>query len=307
MTSDARSGAETQLLRERCEICGADTVSAGEKRGAFSGRVFHLRRCSGCGFAFVADPWTDYDAIYDSAYYAGQGADSLIDYAFEWSQPEQTVRLYEWRGLARVAAELIELGPHTRWLDFGCGTGGLVRYLRETTGCTAVGYERGWAAEQLDVPHLDENGLQGAAGTFDVITAVEVIEHVVEPVELLRELRRLLRPGGLLLLTTGNAEPYRKNLTRWRYVVPEIHVSFFEPGTLALALEKAGFRSQLPGFLPGHADILRFKILKNLGIRRRSHFEALLPWPLLARAVNLKVRAIAHPVGFAFDKPEDAS
>jgi SAM-dependent methyltransferase len=260
-----------------------------------------------CGFAFVADPWTDYDAIYDSAYYAGRGADPLVDYAFEWSQPERTVRFYEWRGISRVVAELVQLGSDTRWLDFGCGTGGLVRYLRDTTGCTAVGYERGWAADRLSVPHLDDDGLQDAAGTFDVVTAVEVIEHAIEPMELLLQFRRLLRPGGLLLLTTGNAESYRDHLARWRYVVPEIHVSFFEPGTLALALEKARFRPQRPGLLPGHVDILRFKILKNLGIRRRSYFEAVLPWPLLARAVNIKVRATAHPIGFADDTPENAS
>ena len=46
---------------------------------------------------------------------------------------------------------------------------------------------------------------------------------------------------GLLFLTTRNAAPFRKRLSSWRYVVPDVHVSFFEPTTLAVALEVAGF------------------------------------------------------------------
>lgn len=287
------------VTRERCEVCGGDTLPAGSREGRYAKRLFHLRRCPSCGFGFVSDPWLDYDAIYGADYYAGKGADPFVDYAFERDEPGRTVRAYEWRGVERVVAELMPLEPVTRWLDFGCGTGGLVRHLRENASCAAFGHELGWAAAQLTIPQLDEEGLAAAAGTFDVVTAIEVIEHTIEPVRLLRRLRELLRPGGLLFLTTGNAEPYRERLSRWRYVVPEIHISFFEPKTLALALEQAGFDPRTPGFLPGDVDILRFKILKNLRIRRRSPLEAVLPWTLLGRAADSRLRLTAHPVGFA--------
>jgi SAM-dependent methyltransferase len=281
------------LVRERCEICGGETEPAGERRG------FRLRRCPACGFAFVERPRTDYDALYGEDYYAGRGADPLVDYAFELAEPERTVRLYEWRGIRRAVAALLPVGPATRWLDYGCGTGGLVRHLRETVGCDALGYEQGWAAGRLAVPHLDDDAFAAATGTFDVVTAIEVIEHAIEPVALLRRLRELLRPGGLLFLTTGNASG--RDLERWRYVVPEIHVSFFEPRTLERALREAGLRPERRGRLPGHTEILRFKILKNLGVRRRSPLEAALPWPLLARLADAREGVTAHPVGWAHE------
>ena len=81
--------------------------------------------------------------------------------------------------------------------------------------------------------------------------------------------------------------------------MPEIHVSFFEPSTLARALEQAGFRAEQPGFLRGHVDIVRFKVLKNLRIRRRSPLEALVPWPAVARLVDARTGVAAHPVGWA--------
>lgn len=271
-------------------------------RGDYSAREYELRRCDACAYAFIADPWTDFERIYDDRYYNGQGADPLVDYHFELSEPDRTIRQYEWRGVTRLVERLLGGLDGVRWLDFGCGNGGLVRYINQQTAANACGFEEGSIAAEArehGIPLLSSDALATAGAGFDVVTAIEVIEHTIDPLAELRTIRTLLRSGGLLFLTTGNAEPFASRLLRWSYVVPEIHVSFFEPRTLEYALHKCAFRPERVSVGDGFDEILKFKVLKNLRVRRRSRGTDLIPAGPVAAVAERKVRLSRHPIGWA--------
>ena len=297
MTESAEASSEAQ-----CRLCGAAAHPLGVVYGDFSGRDYELWRCGRCRFAFIGDPWTEFGRIYDDRYYTGQGADPLVDYRFELAHADRTIRRYEWNGIVRVVEELLGRLDGLSWLDFGCGNGGLVRHLLAYTGVGASGFEQGSIAREaskLGVPIISEQALEEHAGGFDVVTAIEVLEHTLDPLAELRRIRRLLRPGGLLFVTTGNAAPFAARLPKWSYVVPEIHISLFEPETLAYAMREAGFRPEQVSHDGGFDQILKFKLLKNLRIRRRNRMIDLVPARPLAALVERRLRLGEHPVGWA--------
>jgi SAM-dependent methyltransferase len=273
----------------------------GTVTGSLNARKYRLRRCAGCQFVFVVNPWLEYDLIYSEDYYNGKGADTKLNYVGEVQHPSRTVRRYEWRGVLHRVRTLTPVIPETKWLDFGCGTGGLVQYLRSQE-VDAVGFEQGWCTELLrsnGTPLIEEDDLDRYAGHFDIVSAVEVIEHTADPVALLRSIRRLLRPGGLLFMTTGNAEPFHDRITSWRYVTPDVHISYFEPATLALALKSAEFEPTFPGYGAGWKDIIRYKLLMSIRRKWTSPIEAIVPWGPLARVIDSRLRLSAQPVGWA--------
>jgi SAM-dependent methyltransferase len=260
--------------------------------------TFGFRTCDACGYSFLADPRVDFAALYNEEYYRGRGADTNVAYVEEMSDP-RTVRLYEWDGILRAVTSLTGT-PRVRWLDYGCGLGGLVRYLREHGIAEAYGFDEGWGADWMasqGLPLLRRDELGAYEGTFDVITAIEVIEHVTDPVGVMTHVNSLLKPGGWFFLTTGNAEPHLRRLLNWSYVNPDVHVGYFQPRTLATVYEKAGLDAEYRGFLPGHDDIIRYKVLKTLRLHRRNPIERLLPWRVLAKPVDWRHRVTAHPLG----------
>lgn len=279
-----------------CPVCGGVTAEAGSVTGRFVVREFHLRTCDTCHFGYVVDPLEDFSVVYSADYYRGEGADPLVNYVDEVTNPEDTIRVYEWRGVLGAVGAIVPISRDTRWLDLGCGLGGLVTYLRDR-GVDAVGADEGWGVEWCRDHGIPTVDAMTTTEHFDIITSVEVIEHIPDPVPFLRRAHDLLKPGGLLWLTTGNAEPWRGRLADWRYVIPEIHVSFFEPGTMDEAMRRAGLVPSRPQVATGHADIVRFKVLKTLRRDRRDTVERLVPWGIASHLIDRRYGAMRHPFG----------
>jgi SAM-dependent methyltransferase len=287
--------------RLQCPICDSATLEWTTVRGPVLQRSFQMRRCSSCGFLYIADPWLDFEQIYSEAYYAGTGSDPSVDYVSELKFAKSTIRHYEWRGIHRLVSRLVPLSDETLWLDYGCGVGGLVRYLRQQGVPNAIGFEEGHGvqlARELSIDVFDRAALLASNTKYDVITAVEVIEHIPDPVSALREMRTLLKPGGLVVLITGNAAPHRDRMTSWGYVLPEVHVSYFEPRSMARALQIAGFEPEFPGWNSGWSDIVRYKVLKGLRRKEISPLERLVPWSLVGTALERRMRFSALPIGW---------
>ena len=138
------------------------------------------------------------------------------DYASEAFSARGQAAFYLQQGagpglLTRPLAQL-RRPPGSRYLEVGCGFGFALDFAVQARGFVGMGIDPGRLAAQgrqafgLDIAlrplGTDEPAL---AGQFDVVMAAETIEHVASPAAFVRTLRRALRPGGVLVLTTPTA------------------------------------------------------------------------------------------------------
>ena len=132
------------------------------------------------------------------------------------------------------------LARRYRSLDFGCGLGMLVS-LQLDRGADAHGFDR--YSRPRFAQMVCSNEMPNSQ--FDLISAVEVIEHMTNPVDVLTSFRERLAQSGLLLITTELFERKRFPDPRtWHYLAPEHgqHIMLFSQLGLAKAAERAGLR-----------------------------------------------------------------
>jgi 2-polyprenyl-3-methyl-5-hydroxy-6-metoxy-1,4-benzoquinol methylase len=152
------------------------------------------------------------------------------------------------RFAARRAFLLDRVTPGARVLDLGCGDGAFAAALL-AAGCAvtmadvadeALRRARLRAPEAEAVKLAEGEPLPFAEDAFDVVWAGEVLEHVADVVGLLAEVRRVLRWGGRLLVTT----PWHGRVvvaTDAHFDPRADHLRFFSARTLRTVLEDAGF------------------------------------------------------------------
>jgi len=138
-----------------------------------------------------------------------------------------------------------------RLLDVGCACGYFIDVALQA-GYDAYGIE--FSAEAISQASSEArrrifqgnvDQLQAGPGEqFDIITAFDIIEHSLAPLQLLSQLYTLLRPGGCLVLTTPDSRHVLRFLMgeRWPMLQPLQHIFLFSRQSLRLALEQVGLR-----------------------------------------------------------------
>ena len=230
----ARTDESAARVHVACAVCGADDAAPFHQESGFT-----MVRCRGCGFCYVAPRPPP-----------AHRADHHHDYL-----PADEAAVDGWRRMmAPVTARSVTLvaarrPPPGRACDVGCGYGFFLDALRargyEVTGCEVGAPALAHCARLgLAVRATLLEDADWPAGAFDVVSAFYVIEHVFDPRAFLQACRRLLRPGGLLMLRWPHSTPLVR-LTRpfvdlRLYDLPS-HLQDFAPRTLARLLGATGF------------------------------------------------------------------
>lgn len=241
------------LTDAACYLCRGTALETIEQ----SAPPYRVLRCPSCDLRFVAPqpPEPLLAGAYDEDYYR------------PWLIEQAAARRALWRRRLRRLQRLGAKGP---LLDVGCGDGGFLRIAREA-GFEVQGTEfSAYAAAYIQ----RALGIQAAAGelqdvplpddAFNTITLWHSLEHTRDPLEVLRAARRLLRPGGLLVVAVPNARDavfqriYRMVRRRPPHLFSptdrELHLFGFTANSLGTILARAGFEGFRVG--PDYAQVL---------------------------------------------------
>ena len=211
---------------------------------------FQILRCPGCGLLFRADPPDpgELTELYGDAYFEAAEADGRLQ-GEGYPDYLEDEELHRRNALRRL--ELLERNVERgRLLDVGCAAGFFVDEARRR-GWVALGVElapsmAAYAREELGVDVIEArfDRAEIPGGGFDAVTMWDYIEHTLDPVADLRRAHDLLRPGGVVMVSTGDAGSIvaRVSGRRWHLLTPRHHNFFFDRQTLGHALTEAGLR-----------------------------------------------------------------
>lgn len=228
-----------------CIVCGGNTAAVGSRyddRYGYPG-AYTVRRCAQCGHRAL-DARMSPEEISDlyTSYYPRSSFD-----VESWAPPGELSRWQMWwRGSRASAYRWVP--PNVKVLDIGCGFGESLGFHRKR-GCDAHGVE----ADRNILRVAEKYGLNVKVGlfsadnyqpsTFDVVTLDQVIEHVTDPAPLLAGIQRVLKPGGMLIVSTPNIQGWGSKVfgNFWIHWHTPYHLQFFTDQSMAISAKKAGF------------------------------------------------------------------
>jgi len=225
-----------------CALCGSLLF-----KPALECEGFSFVKCRHCGLV-QRNPQPDKNEIlarYSSVY----GKDYL---SYELANEASFLKLQQLAlkdaGFSKIEKTLFAEAASPAILDIGCATGALIAYLRDN-GWSVSGVEISPSADyaknerKLDVRNipLEENHFPD--NSFNVILASHLIEHLNDPKTFLEETYRILKPDGVIFITTPDISGFQSRLfgSRWRSAIFD-HLYLFSRRTLAKMLKTAGFK-----------------------------------------------------------------
>jgi|SRR5688572_14043239 len=225
------------LLRPRaCPTCGsADAAHELDKDH------MQLVRCRACDLVYVSPTFDEHHYI---EVYASQEYQDIVR--------DLGIKSHDYRverfGRERVGLMARQLAVRTpRYLDVGCSTGFVVEAARDA-GWEAIGTDLNPSAVEfgrsrgldLRTVALEDGGFEPAS--FDAVSLFDVLEHLIDPREVVRACVGLLRPGGILFLYVPNYDSASRLLmgADAHFIWPTHHLNYYTPATVRDLLGREG-------------------------------------------------------------------
>lgn len=231
-----------------CPVCGsasdrAECVHTFDR--TLDGRPFRTRlvRCD-CAHVF-SNPQPTWDEL--APFY---GDASM--YKVAMNKAEFTARVDHWLASLRKGDRFnhVPIMAGGRYLDIGCNLGDMVAAMGHL-GMHAEGIEPNEAAVRFAQEVANLNVRQGmlhdaayAEQSFDRLSMYHVLEHTPDPVDVLSECRRILKPGGEVVIAVPNYKSLLFGIVgpMWLGLDPPRHLHQFSPTSLSRAAERAGLQ-----------------------------------------------------------------
>lgn len=224
----------------RCAWCGASDASPAWP-GVPEPADFQVRRCGKCAHHFTSPVLSAAEVApyYAETYYGTKNKrfNPIMEGLVAWFA-------------RRRAATLQSFAKKGKVLDIGCGRGLTLAALRDmgwqTKGCEFSETAARLAREGLglDVDHSGFDGANYADGEFDAVILWHVYEHLADAGEAMRTFRRIIKPGGVLVIAVPNFDSLQAQATQygWFHLDMPRHYSHFGAPWLREQLPKSGFR-----------------------------------------------------------------
>ena len=223
----------------RCQVCGGTEHEAytTDPRGDFV-------RCRECGL-IVRNPPLDNAPPSDD--------DEAQEDYYEMYQQRRPHKVWDDSRRLEAILHYVDADEPIDHLDIGCGLGSMVEAGAKRLGLNSIGVD----VLKYSAQFCRDQGLQAQVGSltdtgfedesFDLVTAMNVLEHIPETEEGLREIHRVLRPGGIVGLIVPSGGYLKAHLLRHRYrnyhgKRAGFHQTYHNFDTLLPLMGRAGFR-----------------------------------------------------------------
>ncbi len=254
----------------KCPLCSG--ISVFYHHFLQNSHSFKVQRCKNCQSLFQEDIDDNINALYSKAYYHKEQ-----EYSYQDERIIAKAASAVWRARVKNIRKYIQIG---KFLDVGCAFGGFLREVSkyfQAVGLDVSNYAvqegKKWCSNKniygifqgdlLNLPHdkifYHKN--------FNVISMIEVAEHLSKPRENFKVAFELLSPGGMLIIQTANFEGWqaKKAGFNYHYFLPG-HLMYYTASGLKQSLKNIGFK-YFYEFIP-----VDFGILPKL-IKSRASFQ----------------------------------
>ena len=233
-------------MKNLCEICGGEYIAIymGNIRDGAYGEVKNsavIYECTDCKVQRLREE----DCISDEFYETGQYRE-LLEESLESQKAVIEQDEMQYYTLQALFPESLR---YANILDVGCGAGSLLDKLKNIS-LTQIGIEpcgpylESLTKQGYKIYSTLSEAIEDKKGMIDYGFSIQVIEHVKNPIEFLKEIRKLIKPGGRLLISTPNRNDILMTLLKdqfSQFFYRTQHRWYFDEASLTKCAQSAGF------------------------------------------------------------------